>query len=324
MKKLAIHSLFALLAGALGGAPAVAQDYPTKAVKIVVPFPAGGGTDTMARMVALGLQQALGQPFVVDNKPGAGGNIGIDAVAKAPNDGYTLLMVTNNIAINPSLYGKVSYHPIRDFAPIALVGSSPVAISVNNALGIGNLADLLRYAKANPGKLSYASCGSGTPQHLAAELLMDTAKTEMNHVPYKGCAQPMTDHLSGLVPISFSTVANLAPHLKTGKIKAVAVTGARRSTFAPDLPTVSEAANLPGYDLDVWFGLFAPAGTPSAVIARVNEIVNKQLATAEIRQKMTEQNYDVLGGTPQALANAVARDIPRYEKIIRSANIKAD
>jgi tripartite-type tricarboxylate transporter receptor subunit TctC len=316
--------LVMLAAGALSGAQALAQDYPTKSVRIIVPFGAGGGTDTMARLVGIGLQNALGQPFVIDNKPGASGNIGMEMAAKAPNDGYTLLMITNNIAINPSLYEKVNYHPVKDFAPIVLVGSSPVAISVNTSLGINNMADLLKYAKANSGKFSFATCASGSPQHLAAELLMQTAKFEMTHVPYKGCAPALPDHLSGLVPVSFSTVANLGPHLKGGKIKALAVTGARRSSFAPDLPTVAEAASLPGYDLDVWFGLFAPVGTPRAVINRVNEIVNKTLASAEVRQKMTDQNYDVLGGTPQQLADAVARDIPRYEKVIRSANIKAD
>jgi tripartite-type tricarboxylate transporter receptor subunit TctC len=293
-------------------------------VRVIVPFQAGGGTDTMARLVGIGLQNALGQPFVIDNKPGASGNIGMDLAAKAPNDGYTLLMITNNIAINPSLYEKVNYHPVKDFVPIVLVGSSPVAISVNTSLGINNMADLIKYAKANSGKFSYATCASGSPQHLAAELLMQMAKFEMTHLPYKGCAPALPDHLSGLVPVTFSTVANLGPHLKGGKIKALAVTGARRSSFAPDLPTVAEAANLPGYDLDVWFGLFAPAGTPRAVINRINEIVNKTLASPEVRQKMTEQNYDVLGGTPQQLADAVARDIPRYEKVIRSANIKAD
>jgi tripartite-type tricarboxylate transporter receptor subunit TctC len=324
MKKLVARSLALLLWGTLCAASALAQEYPNKPVRIIVPFGAGGGTDTMARLVGIGLQNALGQPFVIDNKPGASGNIGMEMAAKAPNDGYTLLMITNNIAINPSLYEKVNYHPVKDFVPIVLVGSSPVAISVNTSLGINNMAELLKYAKANSGKFSFATCASGSPQHLAAELLMQTAKFEMTHVPYKGCAPALPDHLSGLVPVSFSTVANLGPHLKGGKIKALAVTGARRSSFAPDLPTVAEAANLPGYDLDVWFGLFAPAGTPRAVINRVNEIVNKTLASAEVRQKMTDQNYDVLGGTPQQLADAVARDIPRYEKVIRSANIKAD
>ena len=304
--------------------PAIAQEYPTKPVKIIIPFAPGGGTDTMARVVANGLQKALGQSFVVENRAGASGNIGMEAVAKSPNDGYTLLMVTNNIAINPSLYGKVNYHPTKDFVPIGLVGSSPVAISVHSSLNITTLADLVKYARANPGKLSYASCGAGTPQHLAAELLAQTAKIEMAHVPYKGCAVAVPDHVSGLVPVSFSTVAVLSPHIKTGRLKGLAVTGSARSSFAPDLPTVSEAANLPGYNIDVWFGLFAPAGTPRPIISKINDVINKQLVTAEVKTKMSEQNYDALGGAPEVLSETVNRDIARYENVIRTANIKVD
>jgi tripartite-type tricarboxylate transporter receptor subunit TctC len=317
-------SLFTLTAGVLATGQALAQDYPNKAVKIVVPFGAGGGTDTMARVIADGLNKALNQPFIVDNRPGAGGNLGMASVAKSPNDGYTLLMVTNNIAINPSLYEKVSFHPTKDFEPIAMVGSSPVAISVHSSLNINNLGDLVTYAKSNPGKLSYASCGSGTPQHLAAELLAQMTKIEMTHVPYKGCASGIADHLTGLVPVSFSTVAIMAPHLKNGKITGIAVTGSSRSAYAPNMPTVSEAINIPGYSIDVWFGLFAPAGTPKSIIATLNSIINKQLATAEVKAKMSEQSYDVLGGTPGTLATKVLQDIPRYEKVIRTANVKPD
>jgi tripartite-type tricarboxylate transporter receptor subunit TctC len=320
------NPLFIALAAilCLAGGQAAAQAYPDKPVRIVVPFGAGGGTDTMARVVADGFQRALGQPFVVDNKAGAGGNIGMQVVAKAPADGYTLLMVTNNIAINPSLYSNAGYHPTRDFAPIALVGSSPVAISVHPSLKVSNLGELITYARANPGKLAYASCGAGTPQHLAAELLSQMTKIDMVHVPYKGCAAPIADHLAGTVPVSFTTIALAAPHAKAGKLRMLAVTGSSRGSFAPDVPTVSEAAHLPGYNIDVWFGLFAPAGTPKQVIAKLNALINQQLALPEVKAKMTEQNYEALGGTPERLAATVARDITRYEKVIRTANIKAD
>lgn len=323
MPRSALASLFFLAVAAFGGT-AIAQDYPARTVKIVVPFAAGGGTDTMARVVANGLQKALGQSFIVENRPGASGNIGMEQVAKAPNDGYTLLMITNNLAINPSLYDKVNYHPVRDFAPIALVGSSPVAISVHPTTNFQNLQDMIRYAKANPGKLSYASCGAGTPQHLAAELLSQMAKIEMVHVPYKGCSASIADHLTGAVPVSFSTIANLAPHMKTGKVRGIGVTGAARSAHAPNLPTVSESAGLPGYNIDVWFGLFAPAGTPKSVISKINGIINGQLASADVKTRMSEQNYDSIGGTPEDLADTVRRDIGRYEKVIKTANIKAD
>jgi tripartite-type tricarboxylate transporter receptor subunit TctC len=327
MKKIirtSILSLVSVTAGMLAAGQALAQEYPNKAVTIVVPFGAGGGTDTMARVIADGLNKSLQQPFVVENKPGAGGNLGMAAVAKAPKDGYTLLMVTNNIAINPSLYKNVNFHPTKDFEPIAVVGSSPVAISVHPSLKINSLPDLVKYAKANPGKLSYASCGAGTPQHLAAELLAQMANIDMVHVGYKGCAGSLPDHLSGLVPVSFSTIAIMAPHVKSGKLKGIAVTGSSRSAHTPDLPTVAEALNLPGYAIDVWFGLFAPAGTPKAIITKLNTVVNKQLATAELKTKMGEQQYDVVGGTPEALALKVSQDIPRYQKVIVTADIKAD
>jgi len=315
----------ATIAGAmLTSGQTVAQDYPTKAVTIVVPFTAGGGTDTMARVMADGLNKALNQPFVVENKPGAGGNIGIATVARAPNDGYTLLMVTNNIAINPSLYQKVNFHPTKDFEPIAVVGSSPVAISVYPSLKVNTLADLVKYAKDNPGKLSYASCGADTPQHLAAELLQQMAKIEMVHIGYKGCAATLPDHLSGTVPVSFSTIAIMAPHVKSGKLKGIAVTGSARSVHTPDMPTVSEALNLPGYAIDVWFGLFAPAGTPKTIIAKLNGIINKQLALPGVKTKMAEQQYDAVGGTPAALATRVNQDTPRYQQVIRTASITVD
>lgn len=310
--------------GMLAAGQSVAQDYPAKTVTIVVPFTAGGGTDTMARVMADGLNKALNQPFVVENKPGASGNIGIASVAHAPKDGYTLLMVTNNIAINPSVYQKVNFHPTKDFEPIAIVGSSPVAISVHPSLKINTLADLVKYAKANPGKLSYSSCGAGTPQHLAAELLQQMAKIEMVHIGYKGCAATLSDHLSGTVPVSFSTIAIMASHVKSGKLKGIAVTGSARSAHTPDMPTVSEALNLPGYAIDVWFGLFAPAGTPKPIIAKLNGIINKQLALPGVKTKMAEQQYDAVGGAPEALATKVGQDIPRYQQVIRTASITVD
>jgi tripartite-type tricarboxylate transporter receptor subunit TctC len=303
---------------------AQAQEYPSKTVKIIVPYTPGGGTDTMARVVANGLQKALGQSFIVENRPGASGNIGLEQVAKAPADGYTLIMMPSNLSINPPLFGKVNYDSIKDFAPIALVGSSPVAISVSSSTQFQNLADVIRYAKANPGKLSYASCGSGTPQHLAAEQLAQMAKIQIVHVSYKGCSQALPDHLSGTVPIAFSTIANLSQHIKSGKLRGIAVTGSQRSSYAPDMPTVNEAAGLQGYNIDVWFGILAPAGTPKPVIAKLNGIVNSLLSAPEVKQRMNEQLYEGIGGAPEAFTDVIKRDLVRYEKIIREANIKAD
>ncbi len=313
-----------LIAAGLMAAPVAAQNYPEQTITMVVPFGAGGGTDTMARVVAGALQEPLGQTIVVDNRPGASGNIGMAHVARAKPDGYTLLMVTNNIVINPLVYDQVQFDPVADFAPIALIGSSPVAISVHDKLGVNNLAELIDYARANPGALSYTTCGAGAPQHLAAELLSQMAEIEMVHIPYKGCAPSIPDHLSGEVPVSFSTIANLAPHLKDGPINMIAVTGAERSSYAPDTPTVSEAAGLEDYAIDVWFGLFAPADTPNNVVQQLNQVVNEQLASEGIREKMAVQNYDVLGGTSADLAEKMRDDHARYSRVIEAANITAN
>ncbi len=317
-------SLTVLAAVALSASLVQAAEYPERPVRVIVPFGAGGGTDTMARVVAEGLQSALGQSFIVENRAGAGGNIGINAVARAPNDGYTLLVVTSNLAINPLVFDEAGFDPIKDFEPIAMLGSSPVTISVNTGMNINSLQELIDYAKKNPGKISYGTCATGAPQHLAAELLSQMADIEMVHIPYKGCASAIPDHLSGVVPVSFSTIANLAPHLDSGKIKLLAVTGATRSSYAPDTPTVSEAANLEGYDIDVWFAMLAPAGTPQPIIEKLNAAVNEQLKRDEIKAKAAAQSYDLLGGTPQEMADKLKADIERYAKIVEGASIKAN
>lgn len=319
-----IRTMILGVAAILAAGAVHAQDYPNKTVRIVVPFASGGGTDTMARVVANALQKSLGQTFIVENKPGASGNIGLEQVARSPADGYTLVMITNNLAINPSLFQKVGYDPIKDFAPVALVGSSPVAISVSSGSEFKSLADIIRYARENPDKLAYSSCGNGTPQHLAGELLLQMTQAKMAHVSYKGCAPAIPDHISGTVPIAFSTIANLSPHIKAGKARGIAVTGSNRSSYWQDVPTVSEAAKLQGYNIDVWFGLFAPAGTPKEVVAKLNEAVNAAISSADAKQRMSDQNYEAHGGSSAALGELVKRDVARYQKIIKDANIKAD
>jgi tripartite-type tricarboxylate transporter receptor subunit TctC len=320
----AIKALVLGVVTLLSANTAFSDEYPSRTVKIVVPYTAGGGTDTMARVVANVLQNALGQSFIVENRPGASGNIALEQIAKAPPDGYTLVMMPNNLAINPPLFGKVGYDSLKDFAPITLVGSSPVSISVHSGTQFQNLADIIKYAKANPGKLSYASCGSGTPQHLAGELLLQMTNVRMVHIPYKGCSQALADHLSGTVPVAFSTIANMSKHIKAGKLRGIAVTGSKRSPYAPDMPTVNEAAGLTGYNIDVWFGMLAPAGTPKPIIAKLNGIINTSLNSPEFKQRMAEQNYEAIGGTPEAFTEVLKRDLVRYEKIIREADIKPD
>lgn len=302
---------------------AVADKYPSRPVRIVVPYPSGGGTDAMARVIANHLTAMWGQPVIVDNKAGASGNIGLEAVAKAAPDGYTLVMMPSNHSINPPLFGKLPFDPIADFTPLALVGSSPVMLAVHPSVPARNLKELLALARAKPGSLSYASCGNGTPQHLAGELFKSMAKVDMVHVPYKGCAPAVTDFVGGQVQLAFSTVANLAPFIKAGKVIGIGATAARRSSLVPDLPTLSESG-LPGYDVDVWFGLLGPARLPAAIVAKVNADVGKILSTPEIRDKLLSQSFEPLGGTPAQFGALIASDLQRWGTLIRTVGIKVD
>ena len=316
--------LLALLALAVAHvAQAQAPKYPDKLVRIVVPYPAGGGSDTMARLVAQKLSDAWGQSVIVENKPGASGNIGLDMVAKSPGDGYTLLVMPSNHSINPPLYGNLPFDPIKDFTPIIAIGSSPVLVAVNGSVPVRSVAELIARLKAQPGSLSYASCGNGTPQHLAGELMKATAGVDMTHVPYKGCSVAIPDLLSGQVQVGFSTVANLSPHLKSGKIAGLAVTSKKRSALAPDIPTVAESG-LPGYDVDVWFGLLGPARMPPAVVAKINRDVNAILSSAEVRERMLAAYYEPIGGTPEQFAALIHSDLVRWGKLIKDVGIKVD
>jgi tripartite-type tricarboxylate transporter receptor subunit TctC len=297
--------------------------YPEKPVRVVVPFPAGGGTDTMARTIGLALQQALGQPFLVDNKTGATGNIGTEFVARSPGDGYTLLVVPNSLAINKFLFPRLSFDPQKSFKPVALLGSSPVVVGVKASLPVNSIQELIAMARKNPGKLSYASCGSGSPQHIAGELFKMMAKVDIAHIPYKGCSPAAVDAAGGLVDVVFNTVANIRPFVQSGKVRALAVTSAKRSALAPELPTVQES-NLPGYDIEVWFGALAPAGTPDAVIARLNAEITKTLARPEVRDGMEKISYEAVGGSSKQFADVIQRDLERYGAIISKANIRLD
>jgi tripartite-type tricarboxylate transporter receptor subunit TctC len=295
-----------------------------RTVKIVVPYPAGGGTDSMARLVATKLADSLGGSFIVENRVGASGNIGLAQVAKAPADGYTLIMMPNNLAINPPLFGKVDYDAVKDFAPILLVGSSPVSIAANAKAPFKTFEEMLDFARRNPGKISYASCGNGTPQHLAGELLVSMAKLDMVHIPYKGCSSAISDVVSGIVPVSFSTIANVGPHVQSGAMRDLAVTTRKRSNYVPNVPAISESAGLKDFNIDVWFGLLAPAGTPSEVIKKINAAVNAALQSDDVKQRLIKANFEPLGGTPEQFAEVLQRDIIRYTKIIQDAQIKPD
>jgi len=316
----------ALALGALAAVPfAAAQGtYPTKPVRIVVPFPAGGTTDILARAAAQRLTETLGQSVVVDNRPGAGGNIGAELVAKAPPDGHTLLMGTvGTHAINASLYAKMPYDHIRDFAPIILVAGVPNVLVVHPSVPVNSVQELIAYAKANPGKLNFASSGSGTSIHLSAELFKTMAGVHMAHVPYKGSAPAVTDLLGGQVQLMFDNLPSALPHIKAGKLKALAVTSATRAPALPDVPTIAESG-LVGFDATSWFGLLAPAGTPQPIIARVNGDVAKWLATAEAKEKMAGLGANSAGQSTDEFVRHIAAETSKWAKVVKDSGAKVD
>lgn len=302
---------------------ALAQTYPDKPVKIIVPYPPGGGSDVLGRMIGQQFQEALGRPFVIENRAGATGNIGMDFVAKSAPDGYTLVLNNNTITINQSLNPKQPFEVVRDFTPVVLVGSTPAVIGATASFPANSVPEVLAYLRTNPGKVSYASCGTGSAHHLAAELLQAYAKVSMVHVPYKGCSQAIPDVLSGRVQLIFNTVANLAPHVKTGKIKAYATTGAKRAQIAAELPTVAEAA-LPGYVVDIWFGLLGPANLPRDIVAKLNAEANKALEQPELRNSLRSQFFEPLGGSSEQFAAIIRNELQTYSKLISDAGIRPE
>lgn len=317
-------SVGAALAALLPPGFVQAQVYPAKPVRIIVAYAPGGGTDVMARLFAPKFTEAFGQPFVVENRPGFGGNIGTELVAKAPPDGYTLLMTTAAHAINVSLYGKVGYDPIRDFAPVTLVSAAPNMLSSHPSLPARTLKELVALAKARPGELSYASPGGGTPQHLAMELFRHMAGIQVTHIPYNGGGPSVIASLGGQVPVLASSLPTALPHTRAGKLRALAVTSAERSQLAADYPTVNEAAGLKGYEANVWFGLFAPAGTAPAVISRLNAEVEKVEQQKDIRERLTALGFDPVRNTPEQFLQLLKADVAKWAKVVRDAGAKPD
>ena len=298
--------------------------YPSKPIRLVVPFPAGGTTDILARAVAQRLTETLGQPVVVDNRAGAGGNIGADLVAKAAPDGYTLLMGTvGTHAINASLYAKMPYDHVRDFAPIILVAGVPNVLVVNPALPVNSVQELIAYGKANPGKLNFASSGNGTSIHLSAELFKTMTGVQMAHVPYKGSAPALVDLAGGQVQLMFDNLPSSLALIKGGKLKALAVTSAQRSAVLPDVPTVAESG-LPGFEASSWFGLLAPAGTPKDIIAKLSGEVAKWLATPEAKEKLAAQGAIPAGLSPDDFMRHIASETVKWQKVVRDSGAKID
>ena len=319
-----LHKLIVVLALAAPASGAQAQTYPNKPIRLVCPFPPGGAVDIASRSVAQALSQQLGQPVTVDNRPGAGGNIGAEIVAKAAPDGYTLLMATSNIlAINPALYSKVPFDSLKDFAPISIVVSLNNVLVLNPSVPYKSVAEVIAAAKAQPGKLTYASSGNGTSIHLSGELFKSMAGVDMLHIPYKGSAPAVTDLLAGQVNMMFDNIPSSLPHIKAGKLRALAVTGSKRASSLPDLPTIAEAA-IPGYESYVWFGVVAPAGTPPEIIKRLNTELAKAAVTPDFRDRLTGQGYDVLSTTPEQMTESIRSEMIKWGKIVKASGARVD
>lgn len=313
------------VAATVTAVPASAQaGYPTKPVRLVVPFPAGGTTDILARAVAQKLSETWGQQVIVDNRPGAGGNIGSEVVAKSVPDGYTLMMGTvGTHAINPSLYARMPYDHVKDFAPVILVAGVPNVLVVNPSLPVKSVQELIAYGKAHPGALNFASSGNGTSIHLSGELFRTMTGVEMTHVPYKGSAPALTDLVGGQVQLMFDNLPSSLAFIKAGKLRALAVTSAERSTALPDVPTLAESG-LKGFEASSWFGVLAPAGTPSDIVTKINAAVASWLATPEARDRLAGQGALAAGGSPGAFAKHIGDETAKWQKVVKASGAHVD
>ena len=321
MKRL-VASL-AAVAALLAATTALAQEYPSRPVKIVVPFAAGGPADVYARFLGVRLQESMGQPFVVENRPGAGSIIGTDAVAKAAPDGYTLLLMSNTHTVNETLIPTKPFVLLRDFVPVAPINYSDLVLVVNPAVPANTLPEFIALAKAQPGKLNYASSGPGTPYHMAGELFKSMAGVDIVHVPYKESSGARIGVIGGQVEMMFDAVTTMSEQAKAGKVKALATSGKARSSVMPDVPTVSEAG-VPGYEAVIWLGLMAPKGTPPAIVSRLNAEITKIVSRPEVRAEWAKQGAAGMTMTPDEFARYVADDITKWERVIRISGAKAD
>ena len=315
--------LLSVLASLASCAVVSAQNYPTKPLRWIVPYPAGGGSDTVARVIALKLQDAMGQPVIIDNRGGAAGVVGTELAVSAPADGYTLVFAVGSFVVTPFLNSNVKYDPVRDFAPISLLAINPYLFAANAALPVASTKELIAYAKSSPGKLNYGSAGAGGGNHLAMELFNTLAGTHIVHVPYKGSAPGITDLISGQLQLMMNTMGPLLPHVKTGRLKALGVTSAKRILALPATPTVAESG-LPGFEYVNWYAVLAPARTPKDIIAKLNAKLVDILASPDVAPSFTAQGFEPRSTTPQELAQFMKVDAERVKKVIASAGIKAE
>jgi tripartite-type tricarboxylate transporter receptor subunit TctC len=318
MTRVLVVWLALLIAGA-----AAAQGYPNRAVRIVVPFPPGGTSDILARTIGAKLSESFGQPVVIDNRPGAGGNIAAEHVAKSTPDGYTLIMGTSSLAISQSLYRKLNYDLVRDFAPITQAVNYANLLVVHPSTGFASANDLLAAARAKPGALSYGTAGNGTPPHMTGELFKAYTKVDIQHIPYKGGAPAIADLVGGTIPIMFDNVPPLLPHVRAGRIKALAVTSLNRVSVLPDVPTLHELG-LKDFDAVGWNGILAPAGTPREIVSRVHAAVVAILARPDVRDQLTAQGADIVGNTPEQFTAWIRVEVKKWAEVIRVSGAKVD
>ena len=317
-----IFALCACLAG-LAAAPAYAQDYPSRPIRIVVPFSAGGAVDGPTRVIAQELSRRLGQQVIVENKPGAGATIGSDAVAKSAPDGYTLLLASQTNAISASLYSRLPFNPIDDFAPVSLLGREPGVLVVHPSVPVTTVQELIAYARERPGRIDYASSGNGSGQHLFAAMFAQMAGISINHVPYRGSGQATTDLIGGQVQVSIPGLAGMLGHIRSGRLRALAVTGVQRSPQLPQVPTLAEAG-LKGYSAYVWMGLLAPRGTPAPIIGRLNRELEAVLASSEVKNYMQGASIEAVGSSPAEFDAYFREEKERWAKIIKETGARVD
>ena len=303
---------------------AVAQTYPYRPIHFIVPYPAGGPLDAVARLLGQKVSESVGQPVVVENRAGAGGNIGAELVAKSPPDGYTILMgAVATHAINPTLYSSIPYDPVRDFIPVTQVASTPNVLIVNPSIPVSSVKEFIAYAKANPGKLNFGSGSTGSAGHLAGELFKSMAGVDMTHIPYKGAAPAMQDLIAGQVQLMFDNLASALTQVRAGKVKALAVTTANRSELAPELPTIAESG-LPGFDINTWFGVFAPAHTPRDIVDRLHNEFATALAAPDVRSRMHNLGAEPVSSTPEQFADYIRSEAAKYARVIKASGAKVD
>jgi len=316
-----LHLMAIMMASAIPASHA--QTFPVKPLRIISPYPPGGGNDTLARTIAPRLGENLRQNVLVDNRPGANTIVGAEILARSAPDGYTLILLPNVHAINPSLYPKLPYHPIRDFAPISLVGTSPMVLALHPSVPAKDVRGLIALARTRTGQLAYGSSGAGEGGHMAGALFDLMAGVKMQHIPYKGTAIMVTDVISGQISLTFGSALGVLPHVRSGRMRALAVTGEKRSPAVPELPTVAEAG-VPGYSIVLWYGLMAPGATPAELVTRLNGEIAKVLNDAGIRTRLATQGVDAAGSTPAAFAALIASDLKKYADLIKRAGMKAE